>query len=224
VWLRQRSPQQPLSHISRLSLMNADEALRLTGQREIYIANSRGLSGRATKEQYNVWLQLPRLTLCQRQNALYLNASEPKSNGNTDNLTWTLECREDSPTPQPATLTLLMVCPTKSNSDADDTLITTRLEFFEKYVMVYLQAQEEACQIKATARIPSTLYSTRVQLANLKRVGLHVTAVIEREYLNGQQWHIVKLFGERDAAQSGSLRSFWHALKAGNCGSASAND
>ena len=226
VWLRQRSPQQPLSLISRLSLMNADEALRLTTQTEIYIANSQDLSGRdgSPKDQYNVWLQLPQHGRYYCQNFLYFNTSEPKSNENTDNLTWTLESHHHSPTPQPATLTLSMVYSTKRNSDTDDTPITIRIEFFEIHAIVYVQAREKARQIKATVRILFTANTDWVQLAYLKRLGIEVTAAIKREYLNGQQWHIVKISAEHGAVQSRSLRSLWHALKIANCGSASTND
>ena len=206
--------------------MNADEALKLTTEREIYIANSQNLSDRddTSKDRYNVWLQLPQLGRNYRQSFLYFNTSQPKCNANTDSLTWTLESHHNSPTPQPATLTLSMVYTTKSNSHADDTPVTMRFEFFEMYAMVYVQAQEKARQTKATVRINFTLDSDWVLLANLKRLGIEVTAAIKREFFNGQQWHIVKISAENGAVQSRSLRSLWHVLRFADCASASAND
>lgn len=221
VWLRQRSLDEPLSPISRLSLMNVDEAVKLAQRKELYIATSRASSGRdgPVQNHRNVWLQATNVS---RHCALIFNTSEPRINSNTDSYTWTLRNEDGLPTPRPASLAVSMVYSTLSYSQSDEKLINFRLDLSDDHAFLQLSAPEMGRRIQSTVKIFLDRPSNLQQRVHLKLFpGISISASIHRDYFNGQEWHIVKMAAEHTDVRFRPLKAFWRSLKGTNCGAAS---
>lgn len=226
VWLRQRALDQSLSSISRLSLMNVDRAVRLTKEDELYIATSRASSGQddSMQDHVNVWLQITG----QRdfEGLLLFNMSEPKRNTNTDSYTWTLERKEELPTPRPATLEMTFVCSRKTNSGEKH--VKLHLDVSHDHAFISLEAQEKGRRLQNKVKIfldgpqVQSGIEQRCQLRLLPAIA--IIASIQRESLNGQQWHILKVLAEQTTVHFRPLKTLWHSLKGTNCGSSSSID
>ena len=203
--------------------MNVDQAVKLTGQKELFIATSRASSGRdgPVQNHKNVWLQA---TSVSRHCTLLFNTSEPSMNDNTESFTWTLGNDDPLPNPRPASLTVSMAYSILSNLQSHEKLINFRLDLSDDHAFLQLSAPEMGRRIETTVKIfldrPSNLQQ-RVQLKLFP--GINISASIHRDYFNGQEWHIVKMAAEHTKVHFRPLKAFWRSLKGTNCGTASEN-
>ena len=225
VWLRQRALDQSLSPISRLSLMNVDQAVRLTTQEELFIATSRASSGRddSMQSHVNVWLQI----IGQREfeGLLLYNDSQPTLNSNTDSYTWTLERRDELPTPRPATLDVSLAHSRKAHPG--ERPVNLHLDISHDHAFICLATPEKGRQLQTKVKIfldKAPIQGNFEQRCQLKlSPGISVVASVQREFLNGQQWHILKVSTEPVAVHFRPLKDLWHSLKGTSCGAASAD-
>jgi hypothetical protein len=230
VWLRQRASEQYLSPISRLSLMNVDQAVRSTTQQELFIATSRASSGRddSMQNHVNVWLQI---TGQRHVDVPLFNTSEPKMNGNTDSYTWTLERKkkkndDDFSIPGAASLAISLIYPTKTGQG--EKLVNLRLDVSHDHAFICLEAPEKGHRLQNKVKIfldRTSVQSSFEQRGQLNLLpGVAIIASIQREFLHGQQWHILKVSAERVPVHFRPLKALWHSLKGTSCGSASGVD
>ena len=224
VWLRQRASEQYLSPISRLSLMNVDQAVRLTTQQELFIATSRASSGQddTMQNDVNVWLQI----IGQGHVDVPLfNTSEPKMNGNTDSYTWTLERKkkknDESSIPGAASLAISLIYPAKTGPG--DKLVNLRLDVSHDHAFICLEAPEKGHRLQNKVNIfldRASVQSSFEQRSQLNLMpGVAIIASIQRECLHGQHWHILKVSAERVPVHFRPLKALWQSIRGTSCGS-----
>jgi hypothetical protein len=204
--------------------MNVDQAVKLTRQKDLFIATSRASSGRdgPVQNHRNVWLQATNVS---RHCSLMFNTSEPRINSNTDSYTWTLGNDDKLPTPRPASLAISMVYSILSHSGSDEKLINFRLDLSDDHAFLQLSAPEMGRRIQNTVKIFLDRPSNLQQRVHLKLFpGINISASIHRDYFNGQEWHIVKMTAEHINVRFRPLKALWRSLKGTNCGAASDNE
>lgn len=203
--------------------MNVDQAVKLAGEKELYIATSRASSGRdgPVQNHKNVWLQA---TTVSRECSLLFNASEPRINSNPESYTWTLGTDDPLPNPRPASLEISMVYSTLSRSELNEKLINFRLDLSDDHAFLQLSAPEMGRRIQNTVKIFLDRPSDLKQRVHLKLFpGITISASIHRDYFNGQEWHIVKMKAEHTNVRFRPLKAFWRSIKGTNCGTGSDN-
>ena len=208
VWLRERSVAEPLSPLSRLSLMDVDQAMRPGKQRELFIAKAWALNGEAdpTQRHCNLWLQL------QNSNghcALKFESSEPKPDGHTSSLTWKLEQNSVQGAPYPSILAV-------SLSLASGKAMKLRLAVLDNMGVLELVDESHNNSGKKT-RIANKTWSSwnaSLPLESRIEVGPHliVIASLRREHLNGQMMYIAKVWPVELPIHHRGLKAAWRFL------------
>lgn len=195
--------------------MNADQALKLTVQKEIFISRSAPTARDDSEEHFlNVWLQVP------EKSSLVFDTSEPSTNSSTGSLTWKLERNGAELTPRPTSLAFSMFYSTGGRQASQDRLIYVRVDFSGEHVRIQMQAPEMGRQLRDTVQTNNAVapgaWGIRAQLKLFP--GITVSTAISRNYLNDQQWYILRVSADERPVEARPLKSLWHSLKGLSCG------
>ena len=212
VWLQKRSSDMRLSPVSRLSLMDVDQAIKQTQKRELLIAKSWALKGleNITGDQCNIWLQILQP---EGHDALEFEASEPKVNGQTTNLTWTLD-RDCSPISAIPSALVISLCHPSGRR------VGLRLAILDAHGYLGLRCDSSSDEDDKLQIAPKLWDRNKVALPFERHIqigpGLAVAASLHRENLNGQEMYIVKVWTIESRVPYRRLKAIWHYLTGAN--------